>query len=63
MNYNIQIQDIEKSWEDTPSKTLYFETRKEAVNFCHQLSHILDGKEIRLSDGNLIGSQGTYIRM
>lgn len=61
-NYNIQIER-EKGWETAPSKTVAFATRKEAVAFCYQLSYVLDGKEIRLSQGKIIGSQGTYIRM
>lgn len=62
-NYNIQIQDIEKGWEETPSKTVAFGDRKEAVNFCYQLSYVLDGREIKLSQGPVKTSQGTYIQM
>ena len=62
-NYNIQVADVEKGWEHTASKTLAFTDHKEAVQFCRQLSYVLDGKEIRLSQGPVIGSQGTYIKM
>ena len=62
-NYNIQIQDLDKSWEDTESKTVSFKTRKDAVTFCYNLSYVLDCKEIRLSEGRLEGSQGTYIKI
>lgn len=62
-NYNIQIHDIEKGWEETPSKTLAFEERKQAVDFCYNLSYVLEGKEIRLSKGEIVGSQGVYIKM
>lgn len=61
-NYNFQIQDSFKGWEEIPSRTVAFGTRQEAVDFAYQLSHCVQ-LEIRLSQGNYKTANGTYIKM
>lgn len=61
-NYNFQIQDLDKEWLETESKTIAFETRKEAVTFAHNLSYMVNA-EIRLSQGDFKLASGTYIKM
>lgn len=62
-NYNYQIQDIEKEWDDIQAKTVAFPSRKEAVTFAYNLSYMLDGTEIRFTQGDPKKESGTFIRM
>lgn len=59
--YNIQVSVPGLGWEDTPARHLDFKTRKEAVEFCSKLSHVV-GKEIRLTTGNYKLESGSYIK-
>lgn len=59
-NYNIQIEEAEKGWLETPVRSISFDDRGKAVEFCENLSNLM-GSKIRLSQGKLEGSQGTYI--
>lgn len=62
-NYTYQIKDLEKDWENTPVKTVAFDSRKDAVTFAYNLSYMLEGVEIRLTEGNPKTESATYIRM
>ena len=60
-NFNIQVNEPGTSWEDTPVKTLAFKDMKAAVDFCYNLSYIVE-REIRLTQGNYKLESGTYIK-
>lgn len=58
--FNIQVHQSGIGWDKVPAKQMEFKDRASAVDFCYQLSYFLN-KEIRLSTGDLIASNGTYI--
>lgn len=58
--YNIQIRQQDVDWSKTPHKELEFKTREQAVDFCFDLSFMVE-REIRLSEGKIDASSGTYI--
>ncbi len=60
MNYNFQIQEDNKSWEDTLVRQVSFKKRKEAVSFARLLSEMFN-TEVRLTDGDHLITNGAYI--
>ncbi len=57
-NYNFQIKEDNKDWENTQARTLSFKTEKEAYKFAGNLSELFN-KEVRVTVGDY--NNGTYI--